>query len=401
MLVATTADREDNSASTVPTIKEESSQTGEGEEANNHVISDCTKGSNPVSEESDNLIELSPAHIPKHRDDMRKITDSRTKEELLDATNMSRQRSLSECSTSTTAKSLQAHHSKMLSENMSMDDVDIGDRVCKDGEEDGQTCVTSSAAGDGIDGKGDATESKNIVHLEPITVPYLSPLVLRKEVENVLEQEGDQCLSRQTFLDEHPIIYWNLVWYFKRLDTPSHISGFILTASTTNKHMAHPPKSWCSADSRHINIRPVWDNPRLHIGMGLSMYMMWNNSAIESSTASALVNDSPSMPRSAMQQIVSSIMTNDVITPMKMMLNERRKHKNAKAFRSIYREILFLSFMSLGRENIDHDAFDREFKLSFSQLPHRDRTRMRVYDKPPNMAVIWSRKLFSDLELCS
>lgn len=28
----------------------------------------------------------------------------------------------------------------------------------------------------------------------PITVPYLSPLVLRKELENLLEKEGDTCL---------------------------------------------------------------------------------------------------------------------------------------------------------------------------------------------------------------
>ena len=28
----------------------------------------------------------------------------------------------------------------------------------------------------------------------PITVPYLSPLVLRKELENMLEKEGDTCL---------------------------------------------------------------------------------------------------------------------------------------------------------------------------------------------------------------
>ena len=49
------------------------------------------------------------------------------------------------------------------------------------------------------------------VLLEPISVPYLSPLVLRKELENVIGQEGDQCLAKDNFVDEHPIIYWNLV----------------------------------------------------------------------------------------------------------------------------------------------------------------------------------------------
>lgn len=44
-----------------------------------------------------------------------------------------------------------------------------------------------------------------------MSVPYLSPLVLRKEMENVMEHEGDLCLARPQFADEHPIIFWNLV----------------------------------------------------------------------------------------------------------------------------------------------------------------------------------------------
>lgn len=49
------------------------------------------------------------------------------------------------------------------------------------------------------------------VTLEPITVPYLNPLVLRKELENILHAEGDVCLTRPCFVDEHPIIFWNMV----------------------------------------------------------------------------------------------------------------------------------------------------------------------------------------------
>jgi hypothetical protein len=47
--------------------------------------------------------------------------------------------------------------------------------------------------------------------MEPITVPYLNPLVLRKEFENILHSEGDICLTQPRFVDEHPIIYWNMV----------------------------------------------------------------------------------------------------------------------------------------------------------------------------------------------
>lgn len=46
---------------------------------------------------------------------------------------------------------------------------------------------------------------------DPITVPYLNPLVLRKEFESILSAEGDVCLTQSKFVDEHPIIYWNMV----------------------------------------------------------------------------------------------------------------------------------------------------------------------------------------------
>lgn len=56
---------------------------------------------------------------------------------------------------------------------------------------------------------------KKCVHLDPLTIPYLSPLVLRKEMENVLDQYGDACcLNSPEFIDHHPIIYWNLVSRF-------------------------------------------------------------------------------------------------------------------------------------------------------------------------------------------
>ena len=76
---------------------------------------------------------------------------------------------------------------------------------------------------------------RQCITTEPITIPYLSPLVLRKELENVLEQESDNCLNSPDLVDGHPIIYWNLLWYFKRLEVTSHIPGFILTAKSTNK----------------------------------------------------------------------------------------------------------------------------------------------------------------------
>lgn len=104
---------------------------------------------------------------------------------------------------------------------------------------------------------------------KPVSVPYLSPLVLRKELETLLENEGDQverlqpCAAQtpgetltivtgsslwkskcfffslqviytHKFLSQHPIIFWNLVWYFRRLDLPTHLPGLILNSEHCN-----------------------------------------------------------------------------------------------------------------------------------------------------------------------
>lgn len=56
-----------------------------------------------------------------------------------------------------------------------------------------------------------------------VTVAYLSPLVLRKELESLLENEGEVVLAQPQFLDNHSIIFWNLVWYFQRLGLPNNL----------------------------------------------------------------------------------------------------------------------------------------------------------------------------------
>lgn len=60
-------------------------------------------------------------------------------------------------------------------------------------------------------------------HMENLTIPYLNPLVLRKELENILTQEGDLSLIKPNFVEEHPIIYWNLLWIMERIESKTHL----------------------------------------------------------------------------------------------------------------------------------------------------------------------------------
>ena len=58
---------------------------------------------------------------------------------------------------------------------------------------------------------------------DPLTVPYLSPIVLRKELESLLTQGKGSILSSENVALDKPILYWNLVWYFSRLKLPTYL----------------------------------------------------------------------------------------------------------------------------------------------------------------------------------
>jgi hypothetical protein len=45
------------------------------------------------------------------------------------------------------------------------------------------------------------------------------------------------------------------------------------------------------------------------------------------------------------------------------------------------------------------DAFDREYKNMYEELPSCEKARMRVADRAPNASAVYFRKLFGDLEL--
>lgn len=70
---------------------------------------------------------------------------------------------------------------------------------------------------------------------EPVTVPYLSPLVLWKELESLLENEGDPVITEADMVDHHPIIFWNLVWYFQRLGLPSNLLQLVRASSLVSQ----------------------------------------------------------------------------------------------------------------------------------------------------------------------
>uniref|UniRef100_A0A8C9TEZ8 DENN domain containing 4C n=1 Tax=Scleropages formosus TaxID=113540 RepID=A0A8C9TEZ8_SCLFO len=224
----------------------------------------------------------------------------------------------------------------------------------------------------------------------PVSVPYLSPLVLRKELESLLENEGDQVIYTHKFLSQHPIIFWNLVWYFRRLDLPSYLPGLIMTSEHCNNGVQLPLTS-LSQDSKLVYVQLLWDNINLHQEPSEPLYQMWRTLL---GKKEQLAPTDFQETRSLLNSIVRNIQSNDVTKPIELLLQEVKKHPEAKRQRSIYREILFLSLVALGRENIDIEAFDREYKKAFDGLGPENVRALGTMDRPPSIGVQWCLKCF-------
>ena len=98
---------------------------------------------------------------------------------------------------------------------------------------------------------------------------------------------------------------------------------------------------------------------------------------------------------------------------MKTILEERRKSGRqsldmspskspestsaAQSNISVYREIMFLTLVSLGQDNIDLTAFDREYRRAFDNLPAKYLDMAQKSDYPPSHEVIFCRKMFREL----
>jgi hypothetical protein len=118
--------------------------------------------------------------------------------------------------------------------------------------------------------------------------------------------------------------------------------------------------------------------------------------------------------RGVMQHIISGVQANDLLQPLKTMLDRRHSYLQSKSStsspqagesatprtpRSVYREVAFLTLVSLGQDNIDLTAFDREYRRAYENLPQRHADMCHPCDKPPSLPTAYCRKLFRELRL--
>ncbi|XP_041259956.1 DENN domain-containing protein 4B [Onychostruthus taczanowskii] len=193
---------------------------------------------------------------------------------------------------------------------------------------------------------------------ERVAFAYLSPLVLRKELESLVENEGAELLARPELVDSHPIIYWNLVWYFQRLGLPSNLPLLLLGSQ-------HAPR-----DPQVGNIPPrlqPWGPP------------------------------APPFSLTFLEALLSHVGLNEVHKAIGLFLETLAAPGAPPTLhRSIYRELLFLTLAALGREHTDIAAFDRRYRSALGRLGGalgRDELRRRRA-QPPSAKASDCRRTF-------
>ncbi|XP_077290378.1 DENN domain-containing protein Crag isoform X2 [Arctopsyche grandis] len=250
---------------------------------------------------------------------------------------------------------------------------------------------------------------------ETLSVPYLNPLVLRKELESILAREGDSCLTDPRFIDEHPIIYWNLLWVFERINVSTHLPELCsphykkqfqlknISNSTATENNNTPSEAEIENQENvkdSVRVVCLWDNHRLHGDLGPALRSLWRPPPTHTRLLSALLNDhSTTSPHKVVQQVIDDIRNND-LTKSLQKLQEWRSTNSQGKHHSLYRDILFLSIDALGRQNVDLVVLQREFTKALAGLESSGVT-VRPQDHPPNSAAIYCRHYFNHLQLPS
>lgn len=183
---------------------------------------------------------------------------------------------------------------------------------------------------------------------QSFTVPYLSPIVLRKELESVFESSGDICPASSRFVDEHPIIFWNLLWYFSRINAPTHLALLCLKSkSILNEREI--PKEWL--DSQKVVVRTLWDNEKLHSEIGKPLYRLWERGD-PSLKVQAILCDNLYFTYSSLDRVINFLEVNELGKAMNLVLNARLKSSTKFSFdknrHNLYRDLIFLAIKALG-----------------------------------------------------
>ncbi|XP_030637419.1 DENN domain-containing protein 4B [Chanos chanos] len=221
-----------------------------------------------------------------------------------------------------------------------------------------------------------------------VTVAYLSPLVLRKELESLLENEGEAVLSQPQLLDNHSIIFWNLVWYFTRLGLPSNLLQLIHTSQLASQFTQ-------SVENCAVRVRLMWDTLTPDTDHWPPLYVLWRiHSGVSMRNHSWRRHNHP-FTIDFLEEVLRWVGMNEVHKAVTFFLDTVAKQPGTpKIQRSLYREILFLTLAAMGKDHVA--AFDKKYKAAYSRLSgtlgREELRKKRV--QPPSPKAVDCRRCF-------
>uniref|UniRef100_A0A673JNL5 DENN/MADD domain containing 4B n=1 Tax=Sinocyclocheilus rhinocerous TaxID=307959 RepID=A0A673JNL5_9TELE len=211
-----------------------------------------------------------------------------------------------------------------------------------------------------------------------VTVAYLSPLVLRKEMESLLENEGEAVLSQVQLLDSHSILFWNLVWYFTRL-RGAQLTVFVCQGS----------------EGTAVRVRLLWDTLTPDTEQWPPLHMLWKiHSGVPMRSHSWRHHNHP-FSLSFLEEVLRWIGLNEVHKAITLFLDTVAKQPGTPRIqRSLYREMLFLTLAAMGKDHVA--SFDKRYKAAYvrlsSSLGREELRRKRV--QPPSPKAVDCRRCF-------
>ncbi|XP_066577543.1 DENN domain-containing protein 4B [Amia ocellicauda] len=225
----------------------------------------------------------------------------------------------------------------------------------------------------------------------PVTVAYLSPLVLRKELESLLENEGEAVLSQGLLLDNHSIIFWNLVWYFQRLGLPSNLLQLIHSSQLA----AHLAQGSEGTEGPAVRVRLLWDTLTPDTDHWPPLYLIWRMHRGMPMRNHSWRHHNHPFTLAFLEEVLRWVGLNEVHKAVSLFLDTVAKQPGPPRIqRSLYRELLFLTLAVMGKEHVA--AFDKKYKLAYGRLSGslgKEELRKKRA-QPPSAKAVDCRKSF-------
>ncbi|KAK6326400.1 hypothetical protein J4Q44_G00020450 [Coregonus suidteri] len=227
-----------------------------------------------------------------------------------------------------------------------------------------------------------------------VTVAYLSPLVLRKELESLLENEGEAVLAQGQLLDSHSIIFWNMVLVLPSPGLPAICCSWFSSSHRWPTNIAQ------TSENSAVRVRLLWDTLTPDTDHWPPLYILWRiHSGVPMRNHSWRRHNHP-FTLVFLEEVLRWVGMNEVHKGITLFLETIAKQPGTpKIQRSLYREMLFLTLAAMGRDHVA--AFDKKYKAAYQRLSGslgREELRRKRAQPPSPKAVDCRRSFLLPLE---